>query len=118
MRLTRLLTDKEIELANDYSTREETKRKKGDYTILDNVKPFDAVNKLGKYEDIEEELGIGLDVLYELLVRGCYYKCDNEILYTFGNVDVSNKCICNPYNKEVLFKDYGKIWALTKEELE
>ena len=77
-----------------------------------------AFDKLGQLEDIEEELGIGLDTLYELLIRGCYYKCNNEILYTFGDVSVSNKCICNPYNKELLFKDYGKTWALTKEELE
>ena len=77
-----------------------------------------AALELIEYKKIEDELGIGLDVLYELLIRGCYYKCDNEILYTFGDVSVSNKCIYNPYNKEVLFKDYGKTWALTKEELQ
>ena len=91
---------------------------KENYIKKHNINELDLWNKLGQLEDIEDELGIGLDILYKLLVRGCYYKCNNEILYTFGNVDVTNKIIHTIYNKDLFFKDYGKTWALTKEELE
>ena len=127
MKLTRLLTDKEIKLANDYSTREETKRKKGDYTILDNVKPFDAINKLGQLEDIEEELGIDLVTLFKALKNGFYYKGKEKkcrscyVSACFGSIELKNagirySTISN--QKYFYFNDYGKTWALTKEELE
>ncbi len=161
MRLTRLLTDKEIKLANDYSTREETKREKGDYTILENVKPFDAINKLGQLEDIlekykidtneeleilckyakdvrywmsiykekmfeirriEDELGIDLITLFKALKQGGVYV-KNGITEDTA-IKMHSFQICGDNNGITIWsqiklnaEDYGKTWALTKEEL-
>ena len=66
--------------------------------------------KLGQLEDIEDELGIDLIILFKALDKGIYCKdsgyTKNERLYHYGA------------DKFYDFKDYGKTWALTKEELE
>lgn len=85
-----------------------------------------CIGKLGKLEDIEEELGIDLVKLFKVLEPNqhiwsignfegvkCYvgdkylteYK---EIIAYSGNKD--NFVICH-------LCDYGKTWAFTKEEL-
>lgn len=88
-----------------------------------------VANKLGKLEDIEEELGIPLEVLFKALKDGIYrlyeefedeppyiYYLDPIIMY-----DEWRECWifyddskCQVY----CLKDYGKTWALTREELE
>ena len=80
--------------------------------------------KLADLEDIEEELGIDLIILFKA-IKGignrCVYnieeKCDvfvNIIIY------YENDLIIKGYTTNSIFlvKDYGKTWALTKEELE
>lgn len=83
-----------------------------------------CVDKLGQLEDIEEELGIDLITLFKVLKNGFYtifynkHKYDNSCYYT---IDLEFKCIwVNDYDAyfSLDFKDYGKTWALTKEELE
>lgn len=80
---------------------------------------FRCFEKLGQLEDIEEELGIELITLFKALKNGICtmrgfeyptliidYSKDNPLGFNFllkGQI--------------VLFKDYGKTWALTKEEL-
>lgn len=86
-------------------------------------------DKLSKLEDLEEELGIPLEVLFKVLKDGIYrlyeepedeekyiYYLDPIIMY-----DEWRECWifyddskCQVY----CLKDYGKTWALTKEELE
>jgi len=90
---------------------------------------YDLVSKLGRLEDIEEELGIDLITLFEALKNGVYWK-GNCIFSSKSNgvyfedrpkLDIENKLLRNlsQVNKDyVYFKDYGKTWALTKEELE
>lgn len=128
MRLTRLLTDEEIELANDYSAREETKHKRGDYTALGNVSPFDVENKLGQLEDIEERIGCPLEVLLQVFRKGIWVKNDctkNKIEHWYAQdikvIDAGCQWdICKirtTCNKFVGCFNYGKTWALTKEEL-
>ena len=87
-----------------------------------------CVDKLGKLEDIEEELGIGLITLFKALKKGVYVKFDSY----FGNIgeldikivkdNATGICYRNKkwylQEEETLVKDYGKTWALTKEELE
>ena len=88
-------------------------------------------NKLGQLEDIEDELGIDLITLFKALKNGIYFKHkiqrDDIILHT--KIDffcLSIKALVNKYTDELddyhftnyFFKDYGKTWALTKEELE
>ena len=82
-------------------------------------------NKLGQLEDIEDELGISLITLFKAFKNGCYgiqngkvYKMnivrldnqDKENIILFRNKTYGGECY--------LLKDYGKTWALTKEELQ
>ena len=96
-----------------------------------------VANKLGKLEDIEDELGIDLILFLKVMMNRIIYvkgkepewagtgtKKDIETYYVEGftkeelSVRYSNSCaydlhfILNP------IKNYGKTWALTKEELE
>lgn len=73
-------------------------------------------DKLHDLEDIEDELGIDLIILFKALNDGIYY-CDKT--YTVDEkLYITNGEIYNyARDKWVYLKDYGKTWALTKEEL-
>ena len=94
-----------------------------------------CVDKLGKLEDIEEELGIDLITLFKALKDGIWtnqeqwYGDEKQGEIRFFQVRLLLEenaigCIHNSMwkGKEVIrtlyFKDYGKTWALTKEKLE
>lgn len=95
----------------------------------DNFKAFDGkpIEKLSKLEDIEQELGIPLEVLFKALKDGIYrlyeeFEDEPPYIY-FSMVELGYD-----ENKEEYYllrsgwdmyflKDYGKAWALTKEEL-
>ena len=81
-----------------------------------------CLSKLGQLEDIEEELGIDLDTLFKALKNGIWTKTKNDIS---KHLTVALKkrhrtkeywLFYRPYS-HVYLKDYGKTWALTKEEL-
>lgn len=86
---------------------------------------LDATHKLGRLEDIEDELGIDLITLLKSFEEDIWIKFDNKIMFVpydkkdfvfyAGNIDCypSNE----PYGYTVSIDDYGKTWALTKEEL-
>ena len=85
---------------------------------VDNFKAFDGkpIDKLCAIENIEEELGIPLEVLFKALKEGFYVRfvgLPARRLPEYSRFDFYNKKIdeCN-------IKDYGKTWALTREELE
>ena len=97
--------------------------------------PVLATNKLGRLEDIEEELGIDVITLFKALKDGIWtnqeqwYGDEKQGKIRFFQVRLLLEenavgCIHNSMwkGKEVIrtlyFKDYGKTWALTKEELE
>ena len=97
--------------------------------------PVLATNKLGRLENIEEELGIDLITLFKALKDGIWtnqeqwYGDEKQGKIRFFQVRLLLEenaigCIHNSMwkGKEVIrtlyFKDYGKTWALTKEELE
>ena len=126
-RLTRKLTQKDIDEQEAYYKGHGLNviihPKVGDYTIdrlaLDNS----PMEKLGKFEDIEEELGVDL---IKLLTAQEIYVMDygkpyeswsptinlkTKKVYT---IDETTRNICGEYD----FSDYGTTWALTKEELE
>lgn len=102
--------------------------------ILGSVRPR-IHTKLGKLEDIEEELGIPLEVLFKALKDGVYVrlKKENNIdfieqlsmdnvmedpCFYYCNADtITINGFVNPQYTELYFKNYGKTWALTKEEL-
>ena len=74
--------------------------------------------KLKSLEDIEEELGIDLITLFTALKYGIYKKGRNSLK---GLILYSKMPMFSFYHKTIdaeLIEDYGKTWALTKEELE
>lgn len=86
--------------------------------ILEDVAIY---NKLHDLEDIEDELGIDLIKLFDCIrnEKGIWKKEPD------GNL-INTRCMLTcefgywrVYDKETIYeiKDYGKTWALTKEEL-
>ena len=74
--------------------------------------------KLSQLEDIEEELGIDLITLFKALKDGIYKKGRNSLK---GLILYSKMPMFSFYHKTIdaeLIEDYGKTWALTREELE
>ena len=88
----------------------------------------ECVKKLGQLEDIEEELGIDLITLIKALKNGIWWKGitsfntsgiffeENPQLYIKNKLLIKITFMKN--QDYVYLKDYGKTWALTKEELE
>ena len=81
------------------------------------------VNKLGKIEDYEEQLGIEVLTLLQGFFNGiycvdkedgCVYEESIERISKYGN-DWGFETSIN--HGEFLFKDYGETWALTAKEL-
>ena len=88
-------------------------------------------NKLGQLEDIEEELGIELITLFNVYnninknKKFYSFDYDNNIIEekftVYASMDIENKTFIIGNDKIYIllsFKDYGKMWALTREELE
>ena len=69
-----------------------------------------AINKLGQLEDIEEELGIDLITLFKALKNEPHIALRRAIGY-WQLKDLAG-------DDDLRTQDYGKTWALTKEELE
>lgn len=87
----------------------------------------ECYNKLGQLEDIEEELGIDLITYFKIKkAKSVFVKeSGNDISEMLvrnskDNIDVCYKGFVNipECDSSLYFKDYGKTWALTKEELE
>lgn len=98
-----------------------------------------AYNKLEKdlevleeYKSIEEAFRIDLRILFKALKNGFYHYDDNGIVHTSSNESYislqAHSCLPNQMCIEIdygdystmyfYFEDYGKTWALTREELE
>lgn len=95
-----------------------------------------CINKLGQLEDIENELGIDLITFYKALTNG-FYIDKKQVEKEPAWEDMEEKIThinCPKYFRfnlwyktievdrfgnylEIWLKDYGKTWALTKEEL-
>lgn len=88
-----------------------------------------ACQKLGQLEDIEEELGIDLITLFQALKNGVYYFTNGNQLtkdcvwlldnyISVGTREKLSYSFMTAFERQTLsFQDYGKTWALTKEEL-
>ena len=81
-----------------------------------------VVQKLGQLEDAEDELGIDLITLFKALKQGGVYVKEDFLGDT--EVRMSSFLICGDNSGITIWsqvklnaKDYGKTWALTKEEL-
>ena len=82
-----------------------------------------CVIKLGQLEDIEEELGVDLVTLFKALKQGYIYypiNCPNDC-YKYKIECLYMKPRIHLYVADGVggcyMEDYGKTWALTKEEL-
>ena len=98
--------------------------KKEDFT--ENI--YGAVQKLGKFEDLEEEIGCPLDVVFKVLKNGFYDENGNW----YNDYDFNLKydwLLSNPNDKYLIFdvpktyfafklKDYKKTWWLKKDRSE
>lgn len=96
----------------------------------DNIPYLERYKKLSQLEDLEEELGIDLLTLFKALKYGVYYFNDQDQLIheyvwwisnyiTVETHDKISSSFMTIYENQILFfADYGKTWALTKEELE
>ena len=109
--------------------------------ILNGIEPLYKVEKrifkkLGELENIEEELGIDLVILFRALKNGIYGTMYGEtvdkLISDIIRIKPQNFKLClhigkpclyyiwgwpGPDSTSYYFKDYGKTWALTKEEL-
>lgn len=88
---------------------------------IDFVEGF--INKLGQLEDIEDELGVDLITLFKYLKAYYCFTKEHGNCYVIGvskdGVILMPKAF--PYGECEFtedFKNYGKTWSLTKEELE
>lgn len=79
-------------------------------------------NKLGELEDLEEELGISLPILFKAFKNGIIVESDGEKDELDGwrlSISFEQKCFVftNFWGKfGIYFEDYGKTWRL-KEDL-
>lgn len=98
---------------------------------VDNFKAFDGkpIDKLSKLEDIEQELGIPLELLFKALKDGIYrlyeeFEDEPPYIYylavdlCYDDANEKEWCLVGSTNTPYYLKDYGKTWALTREELE
>ena len=76
------------------------------------------------YKEIEKELGIDLITLFKAMKDGVWYKTDglHHTERTYKGIRLCGFGWCFEFRvdyklKLFRFKDYGKTWSLTKEEL-
>ena len=83
----------------------------------------EAIDKLGKIEDVEEKLGMSILALFDILKSRTifvkHYRGIEELDYCLSYDNNGKEWFMDtPYYKKFYIKEYGKTWALTKEELE
>ena len=102
-----------------------------EYGMFLTKQPFvDIIHKLGQYEDIDDDLGVSWLIIYKVLSgKGVWVKFFGEEPKLYKRVmlrgidEISEvyhftlgiDCITSVL--ELPLRDYGKVWALTKEEL-
>ena len=121
------LTEKEVNACGIETGFYSVKNGESNNYILDNLnnprnlnKMFLAKQKLGHLEDLEEELGIDLITLFKALRCGIWIY-DNGSPFFTSRIKLSwhlDSIYCDTSDTNVLLREYGKTWALTKEELE
>ena len=90
---------------------------------------LDSIHKLGILEDIEEEFGIELEIIFSALKNGVWYFDEQgQLLHdyvwlvnNYVDAGVPDKLSFSfktfRSGKILLFAGYGKEWALTEERL-
>lgn len=100
--------------------------KQGNLTKVDYIEIKDkglAEEKLCRLEDIEDELGIDLITIFKALKQKFVYHNEKVRIELLSLTIKFNKLYLYGFVENTLhavylsLKDYGKTWALTKEEL-
>ena len=98
-----------------------TKNYSGDYCTED-VNEWEITCKLGHLEDLEEELGISLEVLFKALREGIWIREYPEDEPSFHRVAIScfkgRWFISTDFERIMNVKCFKSAWGFTKEELE
>ena len=82
------------------------------------------IDKLGQLEDVEEELGCPLEVVFKALKNGIWYEDVANRMHCIGvSLDANNyesDFVLNAYTNEnaVMVRDYKKTWWLKKDKSE
>ena len=99
----------------------------GGYYESDNSNYLDITNKLGKLEDIEDELGCPLDVVFKAARNGFWFMSDkfwkNVFTKQFSNIPIlfyhyEYECFCFEVGVSGVYiplKDYKKTWWLKED---
>lgn len=99
------------------------------YEVEDFSNSYEAIDKLGQLEDIEENIGKKLDIdnfdllfVLKVITGTAYFKDrDGEIVkaqsVSFGFESGEFQLHRRKGIHFVDYEDYGKTWAITKEEL-
>lgn len=80
------------------------------------------IDKLNRIYDLEQELGIPLEVLFKALKDGIYWKtyqdkAEHSYMGLF-EAQIGGFYLGDDEYNDVFTKEYGVTWALTREELE
>lgn len=90
----------------------------------------DIYCKLQDLENIEEELGIDLNILFKALKYGVYYytsknQLTHDYVWLYDNYvsasvrDKLSYSLLTCFQKQILsFEDYKKTWSINREDLE
>ena len=100
---------------------EKNKMARFGYKYLCGLDDFgEGIVKLGQLEDIEEELGIALITLFKALKNGVFIPTYQKPIHISVELSFIDTFTLVDYDSYTVLKliDYGKTWALTKEELE
>lgn len=90
------------------------------------IRSFETIEKdldeFSEYKKLEEKVGLSLFIINKALTDGIWFKYDSlkPIIFVEPcDVYPTKGSYLRIFNTTVLeFKDYGKTWALTREELE
>ena len=93
-----------------------------DYIRLATKDKQEFINKLGRLEDLEEELGCPLDVVFKALQNGVYYEdvancmrhMDADLHYNFEGDFV----LYFDDEERLLARNYKKTWWLKEDKSE
>jgi hypothetical protein len=99
-----------------------TKKQENKYWLNCSYDEQDAIQQLGKLEDLQDELGIPLEVLFKALKEGVYIIDGCEIIHlNHTEISLHHNGVQwlweTPYGAKI-FTHYKITWALTREKLE
>ena len=95
-----------------------TEKCDGGYTYVEYGAEEKIVDKLGKLEDLEEQLGCPLEVVFKALKQDYIFtKSGKHSRLEFGTYGFE-WCICYELRTQIRVVDYKKTWFLKEDKSE